>query len=157
MAHALRRISYATCDPLTSKFAFLAREANCETPCQYCHIFATDTQFQAEELNAIIGDAFKLAYAKQRMQQSTKSTDPMDSREPLPPLSSLHPVQFHLPPQSEPESGESEEKEEVNSSSPPLHIPPPPTTSPPPPTLQDISPHDREVSNQYLEETSCNG
>ncbi|KAM3184322.1 hypothetical protein ACTXT7_008573, partial [Hymenolepis weldensis] len=46
MAHALRRISYATCDPFTSKFAFLAREANSETPCQYCHIFATDTQFQ---------------------------------------------------------------------------------------------------------------
>ncbi len=52
MAHALRRISYATCDPYSSKFAFLAREANSETPCQYCHIFATDSQYKVRRLFA---------------------------------------------------------------------------------------------------------
>ncbi|VDN12138.1 unnamed protein product [Dibothriocephalus latus] len=43
MAHALRRISYATCDPASCSFAFLAREASADAPDQYCHIFATES------------------------------------------------------------------------------------------------------------------
>ncbi|VDL61365.1 unnamed protein product [Hymenolepis diminuta] len=154
MAHALRRISYATCDPFTSKFAFLAREANSETPCQYCHIFAADTQFQAEELNAIIGDAFKLAYAKQRMQQGTsKSIDSVNSHESLPPLSHLHPVELQLPQNQGLDSGTLGGKE-----GPPLRIPPPPPTSPPPQN-QDLTPPQEEDNNkgQNKEVTSCNG
>ncbi|KAL5971016.1 SH2 domain-containing protein 5, partial [Taenia solium] len=150
MAHALRRISYATCDPHSSKFAFLAREANSETPCQYCHIFATETQYQAEELNAIIGDAFKLAYAKQRMpQQHQGSTDIQ-----LPALSSLHPVELLLP---LPPKQTVEE-----STTPPLQIPPPPPTSPPPPprfSANSPSPifHERGVGEKQGQEAHCNG
>nr|CDS32085.2 tensin [Hymenolepis microstoma] len=159
MAHALRRISYATCDPFTSKFAFLAREANSETPCQYCHIFSTDTQFQAEELNAIIGDAFKLAFAKQRMQQSSnKSISSFNRHELLPPLSSLHSVELQLPQTQVLDSSTLGGKD-----GPPLRIPPPPSTSPPPPPSppnQDLIPlqkKDGDTGGQNKEEISCNG
>ncbi|VDN96125.1 unnamed protein product [Rodentolepis nana] len=156
MAHALRRISYATCDPFTSKFAFLAREANSETPCQYFHIFSTDTQFQAEELNAIIGDAFKLAFAKQRMQQSNnKNINSSNRHEPLPPLSSLHSVELQLPQAQELDSSTLGGKE-----GPPLHIPPPPSTNPPPEPNQDLIPlqkKDGDTGGQNKEDISCNG
>uniref|UniRef100_A0A5K3EJ91 PID domain-containing protein n=1 Tax=Mesocestoides corti TaxID=53468 RepID=A0A5K3EJ91_MESCO len=43
MAHALRRISYATCDPDCCQFAFLAREPKAQPNVQYCHAFVTET------------------------------------------------------------------------------------------------------------------
>lgn len=43
MAHALRRISYATCDPDYYQFAFLAREPRAQPNIQYCHAFVTKT------------------------------------------------------------------------------------------------------------------
>lgn len=43
MAHALRRISYATCDPDCCQFAFLAREPKAQPNVQYCHAFVTKT------------------------------------------------------------------------------------------------------------------
>ncbi|KAF6213321.1 hypothetical protein GE061_011040 [Apolygus lucorum] len=39
MAHALRRISYATCEPNNSQFSFLAREPRAHFSQQYCHAF----------------------------------------------------------------------------------------------------------------------
>ncbi|KAA0183762.1 Phosphotyrosine interaction region domain-containing protein [Fasciolopsis buskii] len=48
MAHALRRISYATCDPDNLQFAFLAREPKSQPNIQYCHSFVTST---AEQVN----------------------------------------------------------------------------------------------------------
>lgn len=39
MAHALRRISYATCDPDHRLFSFLAREPKGHFNQQYCHSF----------------------------------------------------------------------------------------------------------------------
>ncbi|KAJ8866481.1 hypothetical protein PR048_032324 [Dryococelus australis] len=39
MAHALRRISYATCDPEHAQFSFLAREPKGHFSLQYCHTF----------------------------------------------------------------------------------------------------------------------
>ncbi|XP_068219063.1 EGFR adapter protein-like isoform X1 [Palaemon carinicauda] len=63
MAHALRRISYATCDPENRQFSFLAREPKGHFSLQYCHAFLTHTPDQAEELNSIVGHAFRLAYA----------------------------------------------------------------------------------------------
>ena len=39
MAHALRRISYATCEPLHAQFSFLAREPRGQLSLQYCHSF----------------------------------------------------------------------------------------------------------------------
>ncbi|XP_037789834.1 SH2 domain-containing protein 5-like, partial [Penaeus monodon] len=52
MAHALRRISYATCDPEHRQFSFLAREPKGHFSLQYCHAFLTHTPDQAEELNS---------------------------------------------------------------------------------------------------------
>ena len=43
MAHALKRISYATCDPEFCQFSFLAREPKGHTASQYCHAFITKT------------------------------------------------------------------------------------------------------------------
>lgn len=46
MAHALRRISYATCDPEGTQFSFLAREPRGHFSLQYCHSFVTQTPEQ---------------------------------------------------------------------------------------------------------------
>ncbi|KAA3676912.1 uncharacterized protein DEA37_0003379 [Paragonimus westermani] len=46
MAHALRRISYATCDAAFKQVAFLAREPAGEASLQYCHVFVTETSPQ---------------------------------------------------------------------------------------------------------------
>ncbi|KAL5112826.1 SH2 domain-containing protein 5 [Taenia crassiceps] len=66
MAHALRRISYATCDPDCCQFAFLAREPKAQPNVQYCHAFVTKTPEEAENLNNLVGEAFRIAYAQQR-------------------------------------------------------------------------------------------
>ncbi|XP_046405724.1 tensin-1-like [Ischnura elegans] len=65
MAHALRRISYATCDPDHFQFSFLAREPRGQLSLQYCHTFLAQSSQQAEELNSIVGNAFRMAYASQ--------------------------------------------------------------------------------------------
>ncbi|KAL8623749.1 hypothetical protein ACOMHN_040095 [Nucella lapillus] len=69
MFHELKRISYATCDPDHCQFSFLARERQMNV--LYCHTFLTQSPEQAEELNLIIGNAFKMAYAQQRDKQPT--------------------------------------------------------------------------------------
>ncbi|XP_073943242.1 SH2 domain-containing protein 5-like isoform X2 [Choristoneura fumiferana] len=70
MYHALRRISFATCEGARALFAFVAREPRGEPPPEpaprhYCHAFRTDTPKQAEELNTLVGDAFRMAFASQ--------------------------------------------------------------------------------------------
>ncbi|XP_012938188.1 uncharacterized protein LOC106011806, partial [Aplysia californica] len=59
MDHSLKRIWYATCDPESCQFSFLAREPKTSAEVQYCHAFHTQSAEQAEELIAIIGQAFK--------------------------------------------------------------------------------------------------
>ncbi|GAB1602223.1 hypothetical protein Ahia01_000501400 [Argonauta hians] len=71
MAHALKRISFATCDPDYCQFSFLAREPKGQINVQFCHAFITRNSPEAEELNTIIGNAFKMAYAQQRQRQPT--------------------------------------------------------------------------------------
>lgn len=46
MCHALRRISYTTCEAPRALFAFVAREPRCEPTSQYCHAFETDSPEQ---------------------------------------------------------------------------------------------------------------
>lgn len=46
MAHALRRISYATCEPQHAQFSFLAREPRAHFSIQYCHSFITESAEQ---------------------------------------------------------------------------------------------------------------
>ncbi|XP_034949403.1 tensin-1-like isoform X2 [Chelonus insularis] len=69
MAHALRRISYATCEPQHAQFSFLAREPQAHFTIQYCHSFITESAEQAEELNTIVGNAFRMAYVAQLQRQ----------------------------------------------------------------------------------------
>ncbi|CAK1546338.1 unnamed protein product [Leptosia nina] len=67
MWHALRRISYARCEAARALFAFVAREPRAHRidEAHYCHAFETDSPHQAEELNALVGDAFRMAFASQ--------------------------------------------------------------------------------------------
>ena len=53
MAHALKRISYATCDPEFCQFSFLAREPKGQTCMQYCHAFITKTPDEVRFINNI--------------------------------------------------------------------------------------------------------
>ncbi|CAB3375448.1 Hypothetical predicted protein [Cloeon dipterum] len=69
MAHALRRISFATCD--SCLFSFLAREPKGHFALQYCHTFRTATAQQAEQLSSIVGNAFRMAYAAQLQKQTS--------------------------------------------------------------------------------------
>ncbi|XP_018375496.1 PREDICTED: tensin-1-like isoform X1 [Trachymyrmex cornetzi] len=69
MAHALRRIFYATCEPQHAQFSFLAREPGAHFSLQYCHSFITESAEQAEELNTIVGNAFRMAYVAQLQRQ----------------------------------------------------------------------------------------
>ncbi|XP_064611165.1 tensin-1-like isoform X2 [Liolophura sinensis] len=71
MAHALKRISYASCDPDNRQFSFLAREPKGHINVQFCHAFQSDTSDEAEELNTVVGNAFKMAYAQQQDKQPT--------------------------------------------------------------------------------------
>ena len=63
MNHILKRISYATCDPSCCLFSFLAREQGSPAHLQHCHTFRTPASSVAEDLNAVVGTAFRVAYA----------------------------------------------------------------------------------------------
>jgi len=43
MIHALKRISYATCNPSLCQFSFLARNRKAPPHIQRCHVFFTNT------------------------------------------------------------------------------------------------------------------
>ena len=63
MSHPLKRISYATCDPASCLFSFMSRHPYHPPHLQQCHTFRLKTPHQAEELNTILGTAFRMAYA----------------------------------------------------------------------------------------------
>ncbi|KAJ9583578.1 hypothetical protein L9F63_022074, partial [Diploptera punctata] len=54
MAHALRRISYATCDPEHAQFSFLAREPKGHFSLQYCHSFLAQSADQIDKWNITV-------------------------------------------------------------------------------------------------------
>lgn len=62
MAHALRRISYATCDPEHAQFSFLAREPKGHFSLQYCHSFLAQSADQVGHINVHIGFNGKLLW-----------------------------------------------------------------------------------------------
>ena len=68
MSHPLKRISYATCDPASCLFSFMSRSTSSPPHIQQCHTFRLRTPCQAEELNTIVGTAFRAAYAMQCVQ-----------------------------------------------------------------------------------------
>ena len=51
MAHALKRISYATCDPDFCQFAFLSRNPKGPVGIQYCHVFITREPSEVRMIN----------------------------------------------------------------------------------------------------------
>lgn len=133
MAHALRRISYATCDAAHKQVAFVAREPTSEASLQYCHVFVTENSVQAEELNRIVGDAFQLAYLWQRLgKQDLKEPDSAVGTNRIPRLCDLH-AQW-------PNSARScaPTRSVLNV----LDLPPPPTYPPSPPPPSDSNPPD---------------
>ncbi|KYM77293.1 hypothetical protein ALC53_12274, partial [Atta colombica] len=70
MAHALRRIFYATCEPQHAQFSFLAREPGAHFSLQYCHSFITESaeQYQcalrSDEVNGKVHEMLALAMNK---------------------------------------------------------------------------------------------
>lgn len=73
MAHALKRISYATCRPEHCLFSFLAREPKANGLLQYCHTFVTKTPEEATALNSIVAQAFAIAYANKQVDSEKQS------------------------------------------------------------------------------------
>lgn len=54
MAHGLRRVSYATCDPGCKQFSFLARQPGGHINKQYCHLFLTKTAEQVGTVSVLL-------------------------------------------------------------------------------------------------------
>ncbi|XP_059084960.1 uncharacterized protein LOC131881975 isoform X3 [Tigriopus californicus] len=77
--YALRRISYATCEPSTCLMAFLAREPQAPLHLQHCHVFRAPNPEQAEDLNTLVGKAFRTAYAVQLSEERASDLDPDSS------------------------------------------------------------------------------
>ena len=98
MTHPLKRISYATCDPASCLFSFMSRETSAPPNQQLCHAFRLRTPCQAEELNNIVGTAFRVAYSRQvqreeedrRMVSSHSAEDIFSSSEKRKSSKSLH-------------------------------------------------------------------
>lgn len=63
MAHALKRIAFATCFPDQHQFTFIAREPKATTDEQFCHAFRARSPREAQELNVLVAGAFRTAYA----------------------------------------------------------------------------------------------
>ena len=68
---SLRRISFSTAIPSLNVFAISAREPGQSHSDQYAHVFRTD---QAEEINQIVGQAFKQAYTLEKHTKETPTT-----------------------------------------------------------------------------------
>ena len=79
MTHPLKRISYATCDPASCLFSFMSRETSAPPNQQLCHTFRLRTPCQAEELNNIVGTAFRVAYSRQ-VQREEEDRRPAERR-----------------------------------------------------------------------------
>ena len=123
MAHALKRVSYASCTADKRQFAFVAREPRqtnnnagkqnyqavvARPGVQYCHVYRTDTAEQADEINVVVGNAFRQAYLNQlktnangNSDRMTESTLVKSSAVPPPPSDNdhtgRHSVETHSP------------------------------------------------------------
>lgn len=62
MAHALKRISYATCNPEQRQFSFLAREPKSQSAHQYCHAFTTQTEEEVSTLTSSVVESSTVNY-----------------------------------------------------------------------------------------------
>ncbi|KAK3748318.1 hypothetical protein QZH41_006373 [Actinostola sp. cb2023] len=69
MAYPLQRISFATCDPDFCLFAFMTYSPTPEGVAIHGHVFFGDSSKQVQDLTAMIGKAFKLAFASSKLQK----------------------------------------------------------------------------------------
>lgn len=72
---ALRRISFSTAIPALNVFAISAREPGSPHNLQYAHVFRTD---EAEQINQIVGLAFKQAYTLEKPALSNQNSSPIN-------------------------------------------------------------------------------
>ncbi|KAL3319124.1 hypothetical protein Ciccas_002212 [Cichlidogyrus casuarinus] len=129
MAHALRRISFATYDFNRRTFAFVAREPKSGAIIQYCHLFVVETADAAQELSLIVSRAFKLAYAKQMLIKSSLTKEEIEAGIARIPLLS---DEFSICPLTERSAADLTPLLD-------FEIPPPPASEPPPPTDSTVS------------------
>lgn len=74
MAHALQRISMATGDAQSTLFAFVAK--NPKVVDRYCHVFNMPATRTAEDCQALVMKAFRLAFASRKTSQRAKKGQP---------------------------------------------------------------------------------
>ena len=86
MGHALKRISYATCDPQRQCFSFLARQPRDPLSAQYCHTFLTATP---QQVSLQYCHTF-LTATPQQVITATRSSQPHHSRSLLPHVPHSH-------------------------------------------------------------------
>lgn len=72
MAHALQRISFATCDPEFRLFAYMSHNPSPLGTAIHCHVFMTRDTRQVQSLTAMVGKAFQVAFAESKFPQGAE-------------------------------------------------------------------------------------
>ncbi|KAL9971389.1 hypothetical protein ACROYT_G023909 [Oculina patagonica] len=72
MAHPLQRISFATCDPECRLFAYMSHNPSPLGTAIHCHVFMTKYTRQVQNLTALIGKAFQVAFTESKFPKGTE-------------------------------------------------------------------------------------
>lgn len=72
MAHALQRISFATCDPEFRLFAYMSHNPSPLGTAIHCHVFMTKHTREVQNLTALVGKAFQVAFAESKFPQGAE-------------------------------------------------------------------------------------
>jgi len=72
MAHPLQRISFATCDPEFRLFAYMSHIPSPLGTAIHCHVFLTKYTRQVQNLTALVGKAFQVAFAESKLPRGTE-------------------------------------------------------------------------------------
>ncbi|XP_032242974.1 uncharacterized protein LOC5516967 [Nematostella vectensis] len=75
MAYPLQRISFATCDPDFCLFAFMTNSPSPMGVTVHGHVFVCHRPRQVQDITAMIGKAFKMAFAASRMPSKPPDND----------------------------------------------------------------------------------
>lgn len=72
MAHPLQRISFATCEPEFRLFAYMSLNPSPMGTAIHCHAFMTKYTRQVQNLTALVGKAFQVAFAESKFPTGTE-------------------------------------------------------------------------------------
>ncbi|XP_020626220.1 uncharacterized protein LOC110063565 isoform X2 [Orbicella faveolata] len=72
MAHPLQRISFATCDPEFRLFAYMSHIPSPLGTAIHCHVFLSKYTRQVQNLTALVGKAFQVAFAESKFPKGTE-------------------------------------------------------------------------------------